>query len=86
MKMEIKIQFGNLIKCFGFLNYGDFSELFIRDEFVIYCYKHHNHSFSFRGFFYKSRRIYCFSNFRSKRELYCAVQELLKEELYHVVQ
>lgn len=84
--MEIRIQFGNLIKCFGFLNCADFSELYVADEFVIKCYKEHNHSYYFRAFFYNSRHIYCSSYYSSKRKLYCAVQKLLKEELYHVVQ
>lgn len=86
MKMGIKVQFNNIIKFFGFLNYSNYSQLFVADEFIINCFKVHDHSYYYNAFFYKSRHIYSNRFFRSKKELFCAVQELLNEELYHVVQ
>lgn len=51
MKMGIKVQFNNIIKFFGFLNYSNYSQLFVADEFIINCFKVHDHSYYYNAFF-----------------------------------
>lgn len=86
MKLNIDVQKDGVIYSFGFLNGGTFKRIIFENEFIIDLFKVHNHSYSFKAFFYNSKFIYSRTHYNSKRKLFCAVQEVLKEELYHVLQ
>ncbi len=71
-------------RVFGVLNDCDYCRIEIENEFIIDCFKEHNHKYLFKAFFYNSKRIYPNIYCNSKSKLYAAIQHLLQEELYNV--
>ena len=73
----------------GFLKifYLDFCEYRMSRKFkvdnvcIIEVFKIHDHRYDLKCFFYKTEYIYCYDEFRSKKELYGAIQNLLQENL-----
>lgn len=86
MKLTLCVEVESSCFCFDFLSYRDSSRIELDGHFIIDLYKHHNHSYSFKAFFYNSKRIYSRIYCQSKSKLFGAVQELLQQELYHVHQ
>lgn len=84
MRLYLYLRYNGINYQFGFLNGVSNSCISLKDIFIIYLYKNHNHDYYFKAFFYQSKRIYSDLHFTTKSKMYSAVQKLLQEELYHV--
>ena len=85
MKLFLRVVIDNTVYCYSVLNGVSYNCIHFPNHFVIYLYKHHNHLYSYKAFFYNSLRI-SFGECNSKIKLYNSIQFLLKEELYDVMQ
>ena len=84
MRLYLYVRYNGTNYQFGFLNDTTSSCISLKDVFIIYLYKHHNHDYSFKAFFYGSKSIYSIRHFTTKSKMYSAVQKLLQEELHNV--
>lgn len=85
MNLVLRVVIDKIVYCFNVLNGVSSNTIYLPNHFVIYLYKHHNHLYSYRAFFYNSLHIFV-GECNSKSKLYSAIQFLLKEELYDVMQ
>lgn len=86
MKCQFCVRFNDVNYVFSVLNSCNCCRLYFDNEFIIDCFKVHNHKYYFKAFFYKSKNIYAPIYKDTKTELFCAIQNLLKEEMYDVQQ
>lgn len=86
MFLSVDIPFNNVTYSFSLLKNTDVQRIYVPNFCVIDVFKHHNHSYCFKAFFYFSRSLYSYVYFNSKRELHCAIQKMLQQELLHVKQ
>lgn len=86
MNLFFNIPFNNTNYSFSLLHNCCSQRVFVKDFCVIDIYKHHNHLYSFKAFFYFSKHLISMFYCNSKSKLYCALQELLQEELLYVKQ
>lgn len=72
--------------CHTLLGYSDYQHISHEGIVEMYIWKVHNHRYKLECFFYKSKRLYTWHFFKTKKELYDCIQKLLQEELYGAIQ
>ena len=72
----------NHIFTLKFHEWSKYQRFEVKDVCIIDVYKHHDHHYDLKAFFYKKKYINYQENIRSKKELYSAIQILLQENLY----